>query len=69
MQRTINIEPHLIPRERGGWLALSAPERPVRIAVVGSTEATAREAFAAEIAAWDRLAAQLVDPTPRQAMG
>jgi hypothetical protein len=46
------LEPRLIERRTGGWLAVSEDESPVRIGVVGATEAEARERFHDALAQW-----------------
>ncbi len=45
----------LLPRERGGWLAISAPDEQVRLAVQGDTEDDARDAFGRSAGRWMEL--------------
>lgn len=47
--------PRLVRMASGGWLALSAADAPIRIGVMGLSADDARERFALEAAAWDRL--------------
>ncbi len=56
------IEPHLIRRECGGWLAISGTTDPVRIGVVADTEDVTRALFRAQRARWDELLAAPFDP-------
>jgi hypothetical protein len=56
MHTATKNRPRLIARECGGWLAVSPPESPLKLAVIGDTEAAARAAFDVEAKAWDRLA-------------
>jgi hypothetical protein len=46
------LEPRLIERRGGGWLAVTEDDSPVRIGVVGDTEADARERFNEALAQW-----------------
>lgn len=46
------LEPQLIERRNGGWLAVTDDDSPVRVGVVGDTEAEARERFRAALARW-----------------
>jgi hypothetical protein len=46
------LEPRLIERRNGGWLAVTEDDSPVRIGVVGATEAEARERFREALARW-----------------
>jgi hypothetical protein len=46
------LEPRLIERRNGGWLAVTEDESPVRIGVVGGTEAEARERFHEALTRW-----------------
>jgi hypothetical protein len=47
-----NLEPHLIERRTGGWLAVTEDGSPVQIGVVGDTEDEARERFREALARW-----------------
>jgi hypothetical protein len=49
------MEPTLIQRECGGWLALSPRSEDLRVGVLAPTEAGAREAFEVELGEWRRL--------------
>lgn len=49
------IEPTVLERGCGGWLAVSEPGAPLKIGVEGDTEQQARERFAVALAAWHRL--------------
>jgi hypothetical protein len=46
------IEPKILPRECGGWLAITPRWSPIRIGVTGATEAAARDRFRAALAKW-----------------
>ncbi len=46
------MEPHLIERRCGGWLAVTDDDSPVRVGVVGDTEDEARERFRDALARW-----------------
>jgi hypothetical protein len=46
------LEPRLIERRNGGWLAVTEDDSPVRIGVVGGTEAEARERFHEALTRW-----------------
>jgi hypothetical protein len=46
------LEPRLIERRNGGWLAVTDDDSPVRIGVVGDTEAEARERFHEALTRW-----------------
>jgi hypothetical protein len=46
------LEPRLIERRNGGWLAVTDDDSPVRIGVVGGTEAEARERFHEALTRW-----------------
>jgi hypothetical protein len=43
---------------QGGVLALTPPEHPYRVGVLGETPAAARDRFAAAMAAWEELHAR-----------
>lgn len=49
------IEPRLLRREGGGWLAISEPGAKLRIGVVADTADEARARFGRELAAWQSL--------------
>lgn len=51
--------PHavVVPRPRGGYLAVSAPGETIRLAVIGADEPTAREAFDTAADRWLELCA------------
>lgn len=57
----VQPEPRLVAREPGGWLALSPPNSTLRIGVVGTSKADAKERFAEAVAAW-RILAELPEP-------
>lgn len=46
------LEPQLIERRGGGWLAVTDDDSPVRVGVVGDTEAEVRERFREALARW-----------------
>jgi hypothetical protein len=46
------LAPRLIRRPRGGWLALTTPEAPIRIGASGATELEARAAFDLLVHSW-----------------
>jgi hypothetical protein len=46
------LEPRLIERRVGGWLAVTDDDSPVRVGVVGTTEEEARERFREALARW-----------------
>jgi hypothetical protein len=54
-QRYDQVEPRLIRRANGGWLAVSGPGAPIGIGVEGDTADEARECFRRELAAWTAL--------------
>lgn len=45
----------LLRHARVGWLAMTPPTHPYRIAVVGHNEEDAKHLFAAELREWERL--------------
>jgi len=49
------MEPDLLERTDGGWLAVAPVASNLRIAVEGATREEAEEHFAAECAAWESL--------------
>lgn len=49
------MEPNLIERESGGWLALSPDASGLRIGVTAETADAARRAYEAARAAWQQL--------------
>lgn len=53
--RIAGMQPRLIERECGGWLALSPDGALIRIGVTGTTDAETREAFGRAAAEWARL--------------
>ncbi len=55
------LEPRLIERRNGGWLAVTDDDSPVRIGVVGDTEAEARERFHEALARWRAAYEQPID--------
>ena len=55
MGRYDQIEPQLLRRLDGGWLAVSGPGAWIRIGVVADTEEEARQRFQQELAAWVKL--------------
>jgi hypothetical protein len=48
------INPRVIKRVRGGFLALSPRNAPIRVGAVAATEEDAREAFGAIVLNWRR---------------
>lgn len=48
------IEPQLIERRCGGWLAVSPRSVAIRIGATGKSEAEARSNFAALVHAWEK---------------
>lgn len=46
------LEPQLIERRTGGWLAVTEDDSPVRVGVVGATKDEARERFRQALARW-----------------
>lgn len=54
MNRNSTLEPELIERARGGWLAVTRREAPIRIGAAGRTEDEAREGFARLVAQWEK---------------
>jgi hypothetical protein len=52
---TTTHKPRLLPRESGGWLAVTEPDDDLHIGVTADTEAEARDRFADAVAAWLRL--------------
>jgi hypothetical protein len=46
------IDPRVIRRARGGFLALSPRNAPIRVGAVAATEEDAREAFGAIVQNW-----------------
>lgn len=48
------IDPHMIRRVCGGWLAVSPLDSDVRIGVTGLTEDEARAGFARSLVGWDK---------------
>ena len=46
------IDPVVIRRVRGGFLAISPKKAPISIGVIAETESTARDAFQALITRW-----------------
>jgi hypothetical protein len=46
------MEPRLVRRENGGWLAVSQPGAPISIAVIGLDQDDARVRFRTEAVAW-----------------
>ncbi len=48
-------KPRVVPREGGGWLAVSEPHDDLHIGVTAATEAEAREQFEKAVEAWLRL--------------
>ena len=46
------IRPTLLPRSKGGWLAVSPAWARFLVGVIGSTEEEARKLFHAEFARW-----------------
>jgi hypothetical protein len=55
------IQPVVVQRPSGGWLARSPAGAALRIGVIGETEAAAREQFAASV---DRCRKLLTDAAP-----
>ncbi len=51
-------EPRLLPRESGGWLAVTEPDDLLRIGVTANTEAEARQRFDHAVEAWLQLVAK-----------
>lgn len=49
------MQPILLRRLSGGWLAISEPDSPLRIGVAGDTEEEARTKFDRAVTAWQRL--------------
>jgi hypothetical protein len=47
-----HMEPELIARECGGWLALAPKGAAIRIGVTGATEIEAREKFSLSLDRW-----------------
>jgi hypothetical protein len=54
------LEPRLIERRSGGWLAVTEDDSPVRIGVVGASEAEARERFHEALTRWRAVYERLV---------
>jgi len=52
MQTLSTPEAVLVERQRGGWLAISAPDERLRLGVIGPDEQRAREAFDIAAARW-----------------
>ena len=50
-----HIEPTLLPRQAGGWLAVSERSAPIRIGVIGLSQEDARDKFRAEAREWGAL--------------
>jgi hypothetical protein len=46
------LEPQLIERRNGGWLAVTDDDSPVRVGVIGDTEEEATERFREALARW-----------------
>lgn len=46
------LNPRIIHRECGGWLALSPPDEALRIGVVASTQDAAEAQYRASLAQW-----------------
>jgi hypothetical protein len=55
-----SIEPRLLRREDGGWLAVSPPDAPLHVGVAAWSADDARDRFARELDAW----ADLLDEQP-----
>jgi len=53
-----SVEPRLIRRYCGGWLAVSPPDAPLHIGVVAETADRARTNYAHELGEWRRLLEQ-----------
>jgi hypothetical protein len=51
-EQVTTLEPRLIERRNGGWLAVTEDDSPVRVGVVGDTETEARERFREALARW-----------------
>jgi hypothetical protein len=47
-----HVEPELIPRECGGWIAIAPRGAAIRIAVTALSEPEAREKFANSMGCW-----------------
>jgi hypothetical protein len=52
MQSQTTPQVVLLPRDRGGWLAVSAPDERLRLAVLGDSEDGARDAFESSASRW-----------------
>lgn len=52
LDQDIAVEPQMIPRQCGGWLALSPPGARLRIGVTATTEEAARAGFRQALARW-----------------
>ena len=50
--KIVDVSPHVIRRECGGWLATAPNGRPFRIGVTAETEAEAREKFSRSVRVW-----------------
>ena len=50
-----SVEPKLVSRACGGWLALTPDDMALKFGVCAPTEGAARKAFARSLAAWDKL--------------
>jgi 4-hydroxyphenylpyruvate dioxygenase-like putative hemolysin len=61
LQWFAHVEPKLIRREGGGWLAMSPDEAAISIAVIAWQVDDARAAFAKAVRAWTTL---LDEPSP-----
>jgi hypothetical protein len=52
-----SVKPMMLPRSRGGWLAISQPGDSLQIGAVGASEKEAKEAFATACEEWAQLLA------------
>lgn len=58
----VSIRPELVPRQSGGWLAVSPRFATIMIGVTAASEDEARELFAATYAQWLGILASGGDP-------
>lgn len=63
-EEILKTKAHVRPA-RNGWLAVSAPGSPLRVAVIGADEQDALSRFRVELAAWVVLATR--SDVPREA--
>lgn len=55
VERFAHIEPRLVRRENGGWLAVSPDDAPLHIGVVAWSADDARNNFVRELRHWSML--------------